>query len=151
MDQHDILTTRALAPGDFEAWFPLWGEYLALNHTKMRWTDRTALFRKLAQQEGNAAAMVIECEGEMVGIAHYQRHEAPFVFENAYIVQDLYISPKVQDRQAGAALVRAIYQAAQQSGTPAVYWMAAEISIRGRDAQRDVAVTSPFLQFRKAA
>ncbi|RUS59300.1 GNAT family N-acetyltransferase [Pseudorhodobacter sp. E13] len=151
MTQHDILTTRELKPGDFEAWFPLWGQYLALNQTRMRWTDRTALFRKLAHREGNAGAMVVECNGEMVGIAHFERHESPYAFENAYVVQDLYITPEAQAQKAGSTLIRAIYQQGMQEGAPLIYWMAAEASIRGQDAQAAVAVTSPFLQFRKAA
>lgn len=148
MTQTDILTTRPLTPGDFEAWFPLWGQYLAQNHTRMRWTDRTALFRKLARKEDNAAAMVVECDGKMVGIAHYQIHTAQFAFENAYHVQDVYVMPDYQGHRAGAALVRAVYQAAQKDGAPVVYWMAAEHTYRHEDA---TAVPSAFLQFRKAA
>ncbi len=151
MDQHDILTTRVLEPGDFEAWFPLWGQYLALHQTKMRWTDRTALFRKLSQREDDAGAMVVECEGEMVGIAHFQRHMTQYAFENAFLVQDLYITDEGRSRQAGAALVRALYQQGMQDGAPLIYWMAAEAAIRGKDVQSAVAVSSPFLQFRKAA
>lgn len=148
MTQNDILSTRSLAPGDFEAWFPLWGQYLAQNDTKMRWTDRTALFRQLAHKMNDAAAMVVECDGKMVGIAHYRIHHAPFAFENAYHVQDIYITPEFQALRAGATLLRAIYSAALQNGAPAVYWKAAEAIYRPDDT---AAATSSFLQFRKAA
>lgn len=148
MTQNDILSTRPLAPSDFEAWFPLWGQYLAQNNTKMRWINRTALFRQLANQDDNTAAMVVECDGQMVGIAHYQVHLAKFAFENAYYVQDVYISPEFQARRAGAALMRAIYSTAHQNGTPAVYWKAAE-HLYASDVT--AAATSSFLQFRKAA
>lgn len=149
MTQSDILSTRPLAPGDFEAWFPLWGQYLAQNKTKMRWTDRTALFGQLARQKNNSAAMVVECDGKMVGIAHYHVHQSEFAFENAYHLQDVYIAPGFQARRAGAVLMQAVYQAAHQGGAPAVYWLAAEHRYRGGD--RAAAATSAFLQFRKAA
>ena len=148
MTQIDMLSTRPLAPGDFEAWFPLWGQYLAQNDTKMRWTDRTALFRQLARCIDNAAAMVVECDGKMVGIAHYHLHQSEFAFENAYYVQDVYITPEFKTQRAGATLMRAIYSAAQQNGTPAVYWKAAELI---HDRTQSVAEISSFLQFKKAA
>jgi GNAT superfamily N-acetyltransferase len=148
MTQNDILSTRPLAPGDFEAWFPLWNQYLGQNATKMRWTDRTALFRQLAHQSDHCAAMVVECDGKMVGIAHYQIHTARFAFENAYRVQDVFILPEYQSKRAGAHLMRAIYQTAHQNGAPAVYWIAAENTYRSGSTS---AVSSSFLQFRKAA
>ena len=148
MTQNDILSTRPLAPDDFEAWFPLWGQYLARNDTKMRWTNRTALFRKLANHVDNTAAMVVECNGKMVGIAHYHIHHAQFVFENAYYVQDVYIAPEFQAHRAGAVLMRAIYTAALQNGAPAVYWKTAEHLYGSAES---AAATSSFLQFRKAA
>lgn len=148
MTQNDMLSTRPLAPGDFEAWFPLWGQYLARNNTKMRWTDRTALFRKLAHHADNAGAMVIECDGKMVGIAHYNVHHAQFAFENAYHVQDVYITPEYHAQRAGAVLMRAVYLAAQQNGAPTVYWMAAEHTYCRNET---AATSSSFLQFRKAA
>ncbi len=151
MTQNDILTTRPLVPGDFDAWLPLWGQYLAKNHTKMRWTDRTALFRKLARREDNAGAMVVECDGTMVGIAHFQTHTAPFAFENAYLIRDIYVTPEAQAKRAGAQLVRALYHAAHQVGAPAAYWIAAENTYRSRDKQHIPAIVSPFLHFRKAA
>ncbi|WP_022703109.1 GNAT family N-acetyltransferase [Pseudorhodobacter ferrugineus] len=135
-------------PSDFEAWLPLWGQYLAQNDTKMRWPDRTALFRQLAHQTDNAAAMIVECDGKIVGIAHYQIHHARFAFENAYYVQDIYVIPAFQAQRAGATLMRAIYAAAQQTGAPAVYWKAAEHLYGTNDT---AAATSSFLQFRKAA
>lgn len=148
MTQNDILSTSPLTPNDFEAWFPLWGQYLAKNETKMRWPDRTALFRQLSTQADNSAAMVVECDGKIVGIAHYHIHHAQFAFENAYHVQDVYIMPEFQSQRAGTALMRAIYAAAQQNGAPAVYWKAAEHLYSTNDA---AAATSSFLQFRKAA
>ena len=148
MTQNDMLSTRPLAPGDFEAWFPLWGQYLAQNNTKMRWTDRTALFRQLARCLDNAAAMVVECDGKMVGIAHYHVHKAEFAFENAFYVQDVYITPEFKSRHAGATLMRSVYAAAQQSGAPAVYWKAAEL---GQNCTQSVADISSFLQFKRAA
>lgn len=148
MTQNDILSTRPLAPGDFEAWFPLWSQYLAHNKAKMRWPDRTALFRKLSHQQDNTAAMVVECNGQMVGIAHYQIHNARFAFENAYHVQDIFITPEYQSMRAGAELVAAVYRTAHQNGAPTVYWMNAEnIYRRGKTAT----TTSSFIQFRKAA
>lgn len=148
MRKDHMLTTRPLAPGDFEAWFPLWGQYLAQSDTKMRWQDRTALFGRLAHGKDDTAAMVVECGGRVVGIAHYQIHTAEFAFENAYIVQDLYILPEFHARQAGAALVRALYDTSRNNGVPIIYWMAAESIYRGGTS---TAATSPFLQFRKAA
>jgi GNAT superfamily N-acetyltransferase len=142
------LTTRPLSPGDFDAWFPLWNQYLGLNGAKMRWPDRKALFEKLAVQQGNSAAVVVECNGKMVGIAHYQIRLSAFVFESAYHVQDVFILPEYQSHRAGAHLMRAVYQAAHQNGAPAVYWLAAENTYRPEAA---AAATSPFLQFRKAA
>lgn len=148
MRKDHILSTRPLAPNDFEAWFPLWGQYLAQSDTKMRWKDRTALFGRLAHGRDNAAAMVVECDRQMVGIAHYQIRKSPFAFENAYVVQDLYILPEFHAHSAGAALMRALYDAARKEGVPAVFWKAAENIYRGGTSS---AATSPFLQFRKAA
>lgn len=148
MTQNNILTTRTLSPGDFDGWFPLWNEYLGTNNAKMRWPDRRALFAKLAGQHENSAAMVVECNGKMVGIAHYQICLSAYVFESAYHVQDVFILPEYQSCRAGAHLMRAVYQSAHQNGAPAVYWLAAENTYRPEAA---AAATSTFLQFRKAA
>jgi hypothetical protein len=44
--------------------------------------------------------------------------------------------------------MRAVYLTAQQNGAPAVYWRAAETTLRRDDS---APVMSSFLQFRKAA
>lgn len=148
MTQNHILTTRSLTLSDFEAWFVLWDAYLSQNNVEMGWRDQISLFRTLVHRRQNSAALVVECAGAIVGIAHYQIHSADFTFEHAYLVQDLYVLPVYHKHRAGAELVRAVYQTSRENGVASVYWMAAEKTYRGGDC---AAVTSPFLQFRKVA
>jgi GNAT superfamily N-acetyltransferase len=118
MTQSSLLTTRPLNHSDFAAWFSLLNRYLHRSGGAMAWTQRAALFRQLTGSDRDAAALVVEYAGKIVGFAHCRIDHAG----SGCQIQDLFVIPAFQAMRAGTALMQAVYRTAEALHATAVYW-----------------------------
>jgi hypothetical protein len=153
MTKTENVTIRPLTPKDFEAWLPIWNNYLWVNRVKMRWIDKVALFKSLTAT-AQAGALAAEYDGRLVGLVQYGVRRSAFAFETAFCVQNLYIIPdhlhEAERTVLRATLIAQLYDYSWAQHAPIVLWKAAE-SLLGAEGGAKAEAISPFMTYKKAA
>ncbi|SEQ10104.1 GNAT family N-acetyltransferase [Thalassovita taeanensis] len=142
------LTIRPLTEADAADWRRLWQAYLEFYETTL--PDeiyQTTFQRLLSSDHPNQNALVATLDGTPVGLVHYIYHPHNWKVEDVCYLQDLYADPDVRGTGIGRALIEAVYAAADQHGTPAVYWMTQEFNTTARKLYDRIATLTPFIKY----
>jgi GNAT superfamily N-acetyltransferase len=144
---------RAVLPADFEQWLPLWHGYNAFYGragdtalptpiTDMTWT-------RFFDPHEPVHALVAECEGRLVGLAHYLFHRTTIGIEPTCYLQDLFTAPALRGAGVGRALINAVCEQARLAGSARVYWLTHESNATAMKLYDQVAQLSGFVVYRK--
>ena len=93
--------------------------------------------------------MAVDETGEVVGIAHYLLHRSTWSPTRYCYLEDLFVEPALRAKGIGRALIEAVYEAADRAGCTRTYWVTQEFNYRARGLYDQVAVKSPFIQYRR--
>ena len=145
---------RAIAPGDYAQWLPLWNGY---NRFYGRF-DATALpdavtqatWRRFFEASEPVHALVAERDGRLVGLVHYLFHRSTTLLNDICYLQDLYTDETMRGGGIGRALIEAVYGKARAAGSERVYWQTHESNTLAMVLYNQVAERSGFLVYRKA-
>jgi GNAT superfamily N-acetyltransferase len=146
----NALIVRPAARADFAQWLPLWQGYnkfygrdaLPDEITQMTW------FRFFDDYEP-VHALVVEKDGELLGLAHYLFHRSTIQIEPACYLQDLFTKETARRAGVGRILLEAVFQAARIAGLPRVYWHTQETNATARKLYDKIAEQSGFIVYRK--
>lgn len=142
------LTIRPVAPGDEAAWRRLWTGYLAFyNATVAPEVYRATFARLTGPGPGEYRGLVAERGGALVGLAHMLTHRHCWRVEDVVYLQDLFVAPEARGGGIGAALIRAVYAAADAAGTPHVYWLTQTDNATARALYDRVGQATPFMKY----
>jgi GNAT superfamily N-acetyltransferase len=94
-------------------------------------------------------ALVAEHNGQLVGLAHYLFHRSTTQVQLSCYLQDLYTSEQSRGAGVGRKLILAVYDRAQASGSPKVYWQTHETNRTAMRLYDKVAENSGFIVYRK--
>jgi GNAT superfamily N-acetyltransferase len=86
-------------------------------------------------------------EGRAVGLTHYFYHRSCWAKANNCYLQDLFADPEVRGRGVGAALIKAVQDAAAEKGVTNVYWMTHETNETARRLYDKVARRTGFIEY----
>lgn len=142
------LVIRPLAAEDEAVWRKLWSEYLEFYESGVTEEVYTTTFQRLidpARTQQNA--LVAEQDGEVIGLVHYIYHAHNWKVEDVCYLQDLFVSADVRGTGAGRALIEAVYAAADENGTPTVYWMTQEFNENARKLYDRIGQLTPFIKY----
>jgi GNAT superfamily N-acetyltransferase len=142
---------RPVNKSDYSEWLPLWDGYnafygrqgdtaLDLYITQTTWT------RFLNDQEP-VHAFVAEQHGQLVGLVHFIFHRSTSRLNNVCYLQDLYVKKDLRGAGIGRHLIKAVYDAAQASGSSRVYWQTQESNAPGRALYDKVAKHLGFIVY----
>lgn len=145
------ISIRALVNTDYDQWRPLWDGYnafygregataLSEDITRVTWhrfLDPVEPVHALVAVEGLA----------VVGIAHYLFHRSTTRLKDVCYLQDLFTEPSHRGRGVGRALIAAVYEAAQASGSSRVYWQTQATNAAGRALYDKVACHAGFIVY----
>ncbi len=149
----DSVTVRPLRASDYAAWKPLWDGYNAFygrsgptalpdNITQTTWA-------RFFDESEPIHALVAESGGEVLGLAHYLFHRSTIhIGLNCYL-QDLFTVEAARGRGVGRALIEAVYERAQQAGSPRVYWQTHHTNATAMRLYDQVAEPSGFVVYRR--
>jgi len=147
------LAIRPIAPGDYDAWRPLWDGYNTFygrsGPTALPEEITATLWRRLFDPTEPVHAFVAERDGAIVGIVHYLFHRSTTAIGMNCYLQDLFTDPDARGGGVGRALIEAVYDAARAAGSPRVYWQTHETNTVAMRLYDQVAVKSGFLVYRK--
>jgi len=94
-------------------------------------------------------ALVAECNGQLVGLAHYLYHRSTIQIQPTCYLQDLYTAEQSRGSGVGRKLILAVYDRALAAGAPRVYWQTHETNSTAMQLYDKVAERSGFVVYRK--
>lgn len=147
-----IVTIRPLAAKDEARWRVLWSGYLDFYKSSVPEAVYASTFARLLGDDAqDFHGMVAEQDGTIVGLVHYLFHRHCWRIENVCYLQDLYADPAVRGTGIGRKLIEAVYQAADEAGAPAVYWLTQEDNAVGRRLYDRVGQKTDFIKYARPA
>jgi GNAT superfamily N-acetyltransferase len=147
------LIIRPVAPTDFAQWERLWGGYnsfygragataLPDEITKMTWS-------RFFDADEPVHAVVVEKDGQLLGLAHYLFHRSTTMIGPTCYLQDLFTTESARGRGIGRALIESVYERAKETGAERVYWQTHETNLTAMKLYDKVAERSGFVVYRK--
>ena len=142
------LEIRPLERGDEAEWRRLWTDYLAFYETEVpEEVYATTFERMLGSGANDFKGLLAILDGKPVGLTHYLFHRHAWKIENVCYLQDLYADPDVRGTGIGRALIEAVYQAADEEGAPAVYWLTQDFNETARKLYDRIGKVTPFIRY----
>lgn len=142
------LEIRPVRREDEAEWRRLWTLYLAFYKTELPEAVFASTFARVISGKANEyAGFLAVHQGQPAGLVHYLFHRSCWSVENVCYLQDLYVDEAVRGTGAGRALIEAVYAAADEAGSPSVYWHTQHFNYAGRRLYDRVASLTPFLRY----
>lgn len=146
----DTLTIRPLRASDENQWRTLWTGYLDYYETSVPEEVYQSTFaRLLGDDPQDFTCLVAERDGDLLGLTHYLFHRHAWKIENVCYLQDLYASPEARGTGVGRKLIEAVYQAADQAGSPSVYWLTQDFNHTARKLYDRIGKLTPFIRYQR--
>lgn len=145
---------RPLQAADEREWRLLWTGYLEFYESSVGEEVYRTTFARLL--EGNAGVdneyrgLIAEVDGRPCGLVHFLFHRHCWRVENACYLQDLFADPAVRGKGIGRALIEAVYKAADDAGSPGVYWLTQEFNATARTLYDRIGKVTPFIKYTRA-
>ena len=145
------IRVRPLEAADEQDWRRLWTGYLEFYESSVSEEVYTTTFARLLDPERDhqQALLAVDADGAAVGLVHYIVHTHNWRVEDVVYLQDLFVDPDRRGQSIGRALIEAVYAAADERGTPSVYWLTQEFNEPGRRLYDRVAQLTPFIKYQR--
>jgi GNAT superfamily N-acetyltransferase len=147
------IVVRDARVDDFAAWAPLWNGYNAFygrhGATALPEEITRTTWQRFFDAYEPMHALVAECEGKLLGIAHYLFHRSTTQIAPTCYLQDLFTSDAARGGGIGRALIETVYARAAAAGSPRVYWQTHESNATAMALYEKLAERSGFLVYRK--
>ena len=101
------------------------------------------------QESDPVRAFVAELHGSIAGFVHYVYHPSTTRLRDVCYLQDLFTREAVRGHGVGAALIRAVYDAARQSKCSRVYWTTQVANSPARALYYKLATHAGFIVYSK--
>ena len=144
------LTIRPVERADRAEWGRLWQGYLEFYKTDLPQEMYDLAFdRLLSGETGEFSGLLAVQDGQPVGLVHYLFHRHGWKPAPVCYLQDLYADPEVRGTGVGAALINAVYAAADAAGAPSVYWMTQEGNATARKLYDQIGEVTEFIKYQR--
>ncbi|WP_136635457.1 GNAT family N-acetyltransferase [Pseudooceanicola onchidii] len=148
----ESLSIRPITGADRAEWGRLWQGYLEFYKTTLPDEIYDLAFeRMLSGADGEFNGLIALVGDRPVGLVHYLFHRHGWKREQVCYLQDLYADPDVRGKGIGAALINAVYAAADKAGAPTVYWMTQDDNATARKLYDQIGVLTDFIKYQRPA
>jgi GNAT superfamily N-acetyltransferase len=142
------VTIRPLQQSDHADWRRLWTAYLEFyKATVSEEVYATTWQRLFAGGEFEPRGLIAVLDGKAVGLVHYLYHRSCWSLEGNCYLQDLFTDAETRGKGVGAALIKAVQDAAAERGVTNVYWMTHETNDTARKLYDRVARKTGFIEY----
>ena len=144
------MNIRELTQNDYSDWCRLWTGYLEFYETSVpEEVYQTTFQRLISDEHPNQMAFAAENDGILVGLVHYIRHPHNWKIEDVIYLQDLFTAPTARGKGVARALIEAVYKAADDGGTPTVYWLTQDHNKTARILYDNIATLTSFIKYNR--
>jgi len=143
-----LVTVRPLLKTDHADWRRLWTSYLEFYDTVLPEEVYAVTWRRLF--DGGAfepKGFIALVDGRAAGLTHYLFHRSCWAEADNCYLQDLFADPDLRGKGIGAALIKAVQEAAAERGVTNVYWMTHETNTKARRLYDHVARRTGFIEY----
>ncbi len=143
---------RPLESADEREWRRLWTGYLEFYESTVPEEVYETTFARLLDpnRDHQVCLLAVDPSDAPVGLVHYIVHTHNWRVEDVVYLQDLFVDPERRGQSIGRALIEAVYAAADERGTPSVYWLTQEFNEPGRRLYDRVAQLTPFIKYQRS-
>jgi GNAT superfamily N-acetyltransferase len=144
------LLIRPLRATDEPQWRRLWTAYLEYYETELPEEVYHSTFdRLLSDDPQEFHGLIAELDGQPVGLTHFVYHRTCWDIENKCYLQDLFVDLPLRGKSIGRALIEAVYDKADEAGSPSVYWLTQHFNEAGRRLYDRAGKLSPFIVYNR--
>lgn len=145
------VTIRPLERGDKPRWLALFKDYIAFYEATVPDDVIEMTWQRLLSGEGGAllGLAAVRADGHIIGLAHLLFHRSTWSPTWYCYLEDLFVDPAERAQGAGAALIQAVYRAADARQCTRTYWATQEFNDRARGLYDKLATKTPFVQYRR--
>jgi len=144
------LTVRPIEAGDRAAWDLLWNGYLVFYEEALPQHITEETWRRLLDPAVDPHGFVaVDAAGRLVGFVHYLFHASTWAIGPYCYLEDLFVDPAVRGGGVGAALIEAVYAAADRAGAERVYWMTQDHNATARKLYDRIGKLTPFIKYER--
>ena len=147
------MVIRPVRREDFPVWKVLWDGYNAFygrsGSTALPDDITQTTWLRFFDAHEPVHALVAESAGELLGLAHFLFHRSTIQLAPSCYMQDLFTVEAARGKGVGRALINAVYERAEQAGSPRVYWQTHETNATAMQLYDQVAEKSGFVVYRK--
>jgi GNAT superfamily N-acetyltransferase len=136
MTEHTTCTVRNIEETDYADWLPLWDGYNAFygrhGATALPAHVTQTAWARFFNADEPVFALVAQCHGEVVGLAHYLFHRSMIRVEPICYLADLFTLPALRGQGVGRLLIESVTAEAKAYGATRLYWQTHESNATGR-------------------
>ncbi len=136
-------------PTDKAQWLPLWEGYNRFYKRTVADEVTGTTWERFFELKEPVHAFVAEQDGRLVGLVHYIFHRNTGMIALVCYLQDLFTLAESRGGGVGRRLIEAVYAAAEQAGSPRVYWLTHKTNTGAMLLYDKVAQRSGFVQYRQ--
>ncbi|AAY91711.1 GNAT family N-acetyltransferase [Pseudomonas protegens] len=147
-DQQPAVTVRAIQPGDYQQWLPLWLAYQDFYQvTLSEEVSRRTFERFLDSREPMYSAVAVQGD-EVIGFVNLVLHRSTWAVGDFCYLEDLYVAPSIRGSGAGKLLIEWVQAFARQHQCARLYWHTQESNKRAQRLYDWVAHKPGVIEYR---
>jgi GNAT superfamily N-acetyltransferase len=145
----DKIKIRNVVSDDFEGWCIAWDLYNKFykRSVDQRVTER--VWNSLISKNGNPYGFVADDGGNVIGFTHYFFVPSTSDFSPRCYMQDLFCLNENRGKGVGAALISAVYEAADKNDASQTYWLTSDDNTDARKLYDKIASKTSFIKYRR--
>jgi GNAT superfamily N-acetyltransferase len=138
---------RKVEPADEPRWRALWDDYNRFYEREPREPITRHLWARLFNPASPVYAIVAECDGKVVGLAHYLIQESTSKLTPVCYLQDLFVDPAERGSGIGLLLIDWLLAEVHTQGWSRLYWHTKENNYRARALYDSYTPRSAFVHY----
>ena len=142
-------TTRLLQSNDFDAWRPLWQQYLDFYQTVLDEAITLHTWHRIIHPEhADMMGLGVFVDGKLSGFTHLVFHPNTWSAEPCCYLEDLCVAAQVRGQGLGRALINAAQDLAQQKQCCRLYWVTTRDNHTAQQLYNTLAEQTDFIQYK---
>lgn len=150
--QSDVnINIRPVSLNDENIWWDLFSAYLSTDGSTLPDEVYRSTFNRFCQShEGVFGCLLAQADGAAVGFIHFLSHRSTWSLNNVVYIQDLFVHPTARNKGIAKHLINAVYEIADEAGTPHVYWITQKDNATARKLYDGMAVDAGYVKYQRA-